>query len=137
MASNLTKLSLGSLSIFLFLSCQNATEYKNSVGNKTSDTCRYYRYDAGQIISNLGCKNCHVSFNVDKIDVYGITTWRGLAAMDSLKLIDYAFTKKHKGWCSKNGDFKTAKMDTLSDCEIRSVIRYIKDFGRDIPMPSQ
>jgi len=134
MVSNLTKLSLGSLSIFLFLSCQNATEYKNSVGNKTSDTCRYYRYDAGQIISNYGCKNCHVSINVNKIDTYGLITLRGLAAMDSLKLIDYAFTKKHKGWYSKNGDLKTARMDTLSDCEIRSVIRYIKDFGRDIPM---
>ncbi|MCX2583083.1 hypothetical protein [Pedobacter sp. MR22-3] len=67
----------------------------------------------------------------------GSITFRGLAAMDSLKLIDYAFTKKHKGWYSKNGDFKTARMNTLSDCEIRSVIRYIKDFGRDIPMPTQ
>ena len=121
---NLIKLSLGSLLISLFFSCQNATEYKNSVGNKTSDTCRYYRYDAGQIISNYGCKNCHVSINVNKIDTYGLITLRGLAAMDSLKLIDYAFTKKHKGWYSKNGDLKTARMDTLSDCDIRNIILY-------------
>ncbi|GGE61812.1 hypothetical protein EV200_105153 [Pedobacter psychrotolerans] len=137
MVSNLIKLGLGSLSVLVVFSCQPSAEHKNSIVKRTTDSCRYYRYNVGQIISNLGCKNCHVSFNVDKIDVYGITTWRGLAAMDSLKLIDYAFTKKHKGWYSKNGDFKTARMDTLSDCEIRSVIRYIKDFGRDIPMPSQ
>ncbi|WP_157263331.1 hypothetical protein [Pedobacter sp. R20-19] len=49
-------------------------------------------------------------------------------------LIDYAFTKKHKGLYSKTGTFKASRMDTLSDCEIKSVIRYIKDFGRDIPM---
>jgi len=49
-----------------------------------------------------------------------------------LKLINYAFNKKHKGWYSKNGIFEMAKMDTLTDCEIKSVIRYIKDYGRDI-----
>ncbi len=57
--------------------------------------------------------------------------------MDSLKLINYVFKKKHKDWYSKNGTFKAARMDTLSECEIKSVIRYIKDQGRDTPMSSQ
>ena len=62
-----------------------------------------------------------------------IFTFQEISSMDSLKLIDYAFTKKHKGWYSKSGTFKGSKMDTLSDCEIKSVIRYIKDAERDIP----
>jgi len=62
-----------------------------------------------------------------------IFTFQEISNMDSLKLIDYAFTKKHKGWYSKSGTFKGSKMDTLSDCEIKSVIRYIKDAGRAIP----
>jgi len=66
-----------------------------------------------------------------------ISTFEELAKMDSLKLINYAFTKKHKGWYSKTGSFKTARMDTLTDCEIKNVIRYIKDAGRDISLPSQ
>lgn len=78
----------------LVLSCQNATEYKNSTSNKNLDTCKYYRYDAGQMISNYGCKNCPGSINVNKIDTYGLITLRGLAAMDS---IDYAFTKNIRG----------------------------------------
>lgn len=57
--------------------------------------------------------------------------------MDSVKLVSYAFTKKHKGWYGKTGTFKDAKMDTLSDCEIKSAIRYIKDAGRSIAIPGQ
>ena len=131
MVSNLTKLSLGSLSIFLFLSCQNAKKNNKIINKKSVDTCRYYAYNAGRIVSNLGCYNCHV-----RVDHrwYDMLTFSELSQMDSLKLIDYAFTKKHKGWYSKTGTFKASQMDTLSDCEIRSVIHYIKDFSRDIPM---
>jgi len=137
MVSNTIKLSLGSLFVLLFFNCKNTEKRNKNVIKISADTCRYYRYDAGQIISNLGCKNCHLSLNIEKIDDKGSTTFRGLAAMDSLKLIDYAFTKKHKGWYSKSGPLKSAKMDTLSKCEIKGVIRYIKDFGRDIPVSSQ
>lgn len=137
MVSNIIKLSLGSLFVLLFFNCKNTEKRDKNVIKISTDTCRYYRYDAGQIISNLGCKNCHLSLNIEKIDDKGSTTFRGLAAMDSLKLIDYAFTKKHKGWYSKSGPLKSAKMDTLSKCEIKGVIRYIKDFGRDIPVAAQ
>jgi len=56
--------------------------------------------------------------------------------MDSLKLLNFVFTKKHNGNYSMKGAFKTARMDTLSDCEIKSAIRYIRDYGRDIPIPT-
>ncbi|TCO23686.1 hypothetical protein EV200_105155 [Pedobacter psychrotolerans] len=102
---------------------------------KDIDTCRYYRYDAGRIVSNLGCTNCHLLTDVERKNDKGWTTFEGLALMDSLKLLDYTFTKKHKGWYADTGSYKGVKMDTLNDCEIRSLIRYIKDFGRDIPMP--
>jgi len=134
MISNLTKLSLGSLLSILLFTCQNVKE--NTIA-KSIDTCRFSRYNVGQLISNLGCKNCHIASIEERIDSKGSITFRGLAAVDSLKLIDYIFTKKHKGWYINNGDFKTARMDTLSDCEIRNVIHYIKDAGRDIPMPTQ
>lgn len=130
--SNLIKLSFGSLLSILLFACQNAKE--NTV-KKSIDTCRFSRYDVGQLISNFGCKNCHIASIEERVDSKGSITSRGLAALDSLKLIDYTFTKKHKGWYSKTGTFKASQMDTLSDCEIRSVIHYIKDFGRDIPMP--
>ncbi|NTD95630.1 cytochrome c [Agrobacterium tumefaciens] len=137
--SNTTKLILGS-ALFLFTAaCVNKpSSNQNMLGKENIvATCKYYRYEAGQIISNLGCKNCHLRMTVDKKDEYGSPTFIGLASMDSLKIIEYAFTKKHKGWYSKTGSFKTARMDTLSDCEIRNVIRYIKDAARNIPMPSQ
>lgn len=137
MVSNIIKLSLGSLLVLLFFNCKNAEKRDKNMINVSTDTCKYYRYDAGQIISNLGCKNCHISMSIEKKDEYGAITFVGLAAMDSLKLIDYAFTKKHKGWYSKNGTFKGSKMDTLSYCEIKGVIRYIKDFGRGIPLATQ
>ncbi|KQM78843.1 hypothetical protein ASE74_12855 [Pedobacter sp. Leaf216] len=132
------KLSLGSLLVLSFYACKNSPKKINSITQiKSIDTCRYYRYDAGQIVSNLSCKFCHLSPNLQIKDDRGWPTFRGLAAIDSLELINYVFTKKHKGWFSKVGPYKAAKMDTLSNCEIKSVIRYIKDFGRDIPMSSQ
>lgn len=140
MASSTTKLSLGSLLLFLILACVNESKNTEStvVKKKSIDeTCKYYAYDAHQIVSNLSCKSCHLSPDLKERDDRGWPTFRGLAAMDSLKLIDYVFTKKHKGSYSKNGAFKTTIMDTLNECEIKSVIRYIKDSGRDIPVPSQ
>jgi len=134
MVFNTIKLSLGSLLILLFFNCQNAKKSNKKIIKKSTDTCKYYRYDARQIVSNLGCYNCHVK-NGERW--YKMPTFRELSAMDSLKLVDYAFTRQHKGWYSKDGTFKSAKMDTLTDCEIKSAIRYIKDYGRDIPMSSQ
>jgi len=134
MVLNTIKINLGSVLLILFFSCQNVTK---NISKKLTDTCNYYRYDAGQIVSNLGCKNCHLRMTVDKKDEYGSPTFIGLASMDSLKIIEYAFTKKHKGWYGNNGNFRTTRMDTLSDCQIKSVIRYIKDAARNIPMPSQ
>ncbi|MFD2288809.1 hypothetical protein GJU39_05840 [Pedobacter petrophilus] len=141
MVSNLIKLSLGSLFILSIYSCKGKPKYVKPIiekkEKKVIDTCRYYAYDAGQIISNLSCKFCHLSPDVAEKDDRGWATFRGLARMDSLKIVDYTFTKKHKGWFSENGPYKTARMDTLSDCEIRNVIRYIKDSDRNIPLPGQ
>jgi hypothetical protein len=135
MVSNITRLSLGSILLLLLCSCRNNKEIKKKT--EAIDTCKYYRYHAGQIVSNLGCKNCHLLTDVEIKDDRGWVTFGGLARMDSLRLIDYTFTKRHKDWYSKNGPFKATRIDTLSDCEIKGVIRYIKDFGRDTPMSSQ
>ena len=139
MVSNTIRLSFVNLLLVAILSCTSKTKKitKMSVTKKVIDTCKYYAYDAHQIVSNLSCKSCHLSPDLEERDDRGWPTFRGLAAMDSLKLIDYVFTKKHKGSYSKNGAFKTTIMDTLNECEIKSVIRYIKDSGRDIPLPSQ
>lgn len=130
MVSNTIRLSLGGIFLVFLCSCQNNKKINKNI--QATDTCKYSRYNAGQIVTNLGCKNCHLLTDLQIKDDRGWATFGGLAKMDSLKLIDYAFTRKHKGWYNKNGTFKTTKMDTLSDCEIKSVIRYIKDYGRDI-----
>ena len=135
MVSNIIKLSLGSILFLFTAACLNKPKSKENtlIKKKLIDICRYYAYDVQQIVSNLGCYNCHILAG-NRLNE--ISTFEELAKMDSLKLIDYAFTKKHKGWYSKTGSFKTARMDTLTDCEIKNVIRYIKDAARNIPMPS-
>ena len=135
MVSNTIRLSLGSLLILSMLACRSKPDSVTNIApKKTIDTCRYYRYDARHIVSNLGCYNCHVRTDER---LFKIITFSELSKIDSLKIIDYAFTKKHKGWYSKTGTFKKSRMDTLSDCEIKSAIRYIKDYNRNIPMPNQ
>ncbi|NTD95631.1 hypothetical protein G6M26_22755 [Agrobacterium tumefaciens] len=136
MISNIIKLSLGSILFLFTAACLNKPKSKENtlIKKKTIDTCRYYAYNVHQIVSNLGCYNCHIWAGKRLNE---ISTFEELASMDSLKIIEYAFTKKHKEWYSKTGSFKTARMDTLSDCEIRNVIHYIKDAARNIPMPSQ
>jgi len=135
MISNTIRLSLGSLFVLLFFNCKNTEKRDKNVIKISTDTCRYYRYDAHQIVSNLGCQNCHLPYVAGQKDDRGWATFNDLVAMDSLKLINYVFTKKHKGWYSKNGTFKAARMDTLTDCAIKNVIRYIKDSARDIAIP--
>jgi len=140
MVLNITKLSLGSLLMPMIISCNNQSEHNANaviVNKKLKDTCKYQAYDEHQIISNLSCKSCHLSPDIEIEDDRGWPTFRGLANMDSLKLVDYVFTKKHQDSYSKNGAFKTNIMDTLNDCQIKSVIRYIKDSGRDIAVPTQ
>jgi len=131
MVSNLIKLSLGSILLFFAFSCIYT---KKKTIAKNTNNCEYIRYNIGQTISNLGCKNCHIE---QILGMENILTFNELSKLDSLALINYTFTKKHNGWYSKDGDFKSARMDTLSVCEIRNIIRYIKDSGRDIPMPTQ
>jgi len=133
--SNLIKLSLGSLLIFVMLACTNETKSIKQISTEAIDTCKYYRSDARQVVSNLGCYNCHVKAG-DRW--YDMLTFKELSNLDSLKLIEYVFKKKHKGWYEKNGTFMASRMDTLNDCEIKSVVRYIKDYNRDTPpMSSQ
>lgn len=134
MVSNIIKLSLGSLLFFLFLACLNENNIKVSKKSILQDPCKYYAYDAGQIVSNLSCYSCHIRGGEKLND---IPSFDELAAMDSLKLINFVFIKKHNSDYSMKGAFKTSRLDTLSDCDIKSVIRYIKDYGRNIPMPNQ
>ncbi len=85
-------------------------------------------------MTGLGCDNCHTQLGSNKFK--DIPTFSGISAIDSLKMIDFAFKKRHNGWYNKN--LKSVRMDTLNDCEIKSVIRYIKDYNRDLPpMPTQ
>ncbi|TCO23685.1 hypothetical protein EV200_105154 [Pedobacter psychrotolerans] len=109
MVSNIIKLSLGSLLFTSIFACRNVDENANI---NSIDTCKFYRYDVGENISNLGCMNCHLASIDEKFDGRGFISFNGLAAIDSLKLFDYAFTKKHKGWYSKTGTFKASRMDT-------------------------
>jgi len=132
MVLNTIKLSLGSTLLLLAFACLNPKQ--ENVNLAPIDTCKYNRYNTGQVISNLGCKNCHIQ---QIIRMENIPTFGEIANIDSLKLTNYVFTKKHKGSYSKNGTFKTTIMDNLNECEIKNVIRYIKDSGRDIPMSSQ
>lgn len=136
MISNIIKLGFGSFLFLFIVACVNKPKSKDNIvsNKKILKDCRYYAYDAQQIVSNLGCYNCHVRTNER---LFEIPTFSEISIIDSLKLLKYTFTKKHKGWYDKSGTFKKSRMDTLSDCEVKSVIRYIKDYNRDTPpMPN-
>ncbi len=135
MASNTIKLSLGSILLCLFFACTIEPRSNKSVFQKknVTDTCGYSKYNARQIMTGLGCDNCHTKLGSAKFR--DIPTFSDISTFDSLKMIDFAFIKRHNGWYNKN--LKASRMDTLTNCEIKSVIRYIKDFGRDVPLPNQ
>jgi len=130
MVSNTIKLSLGSFLTFVIFACTNETKSMKQISTEIIDTCKYYRSDARQVVSSLSCYTCHVKADVRVNDM---PTFSEISSMDSLKIINFAFIKKHNGWFSNSGVYKSTKMDTLSDCEIKSAIRYIKDYNRDTP----
>jgi hypothetical protein len=53
--------------------------------------------------------------------------------MDSVKLKDYIFKSKHKGMYSNQLKSSGEKLDSLTECQIRNLMHYIKNFNRDIP----
>lgn len=124
MVSNTIKLSLGSLLFFLFVGCLIKNKIDIQVSKKSSlpDSCKYCAEYASQLVSNLSCYSCHIKGGERLND---ISSFDELVAMDSLKLVNYVFIKKHNGDYNRKGAFQTSRMDTLSDCEIKSVIRYI------------
>ncbi|WP_029286900.1 hypothetical protein [Pedobacter sp. R20-19] len=135
---NTIKLSLGSLFFAIFFSCVNKPKSIENIAINQNrlDTCIYDKHIGRQIMSGLGCDNCHTKLGSNRYK--DIPTFDDISILDSLKILEFSFIKRHNGWYNKNGDLKSARMDTLSDCEIKSVIRYIKDYNRDTPpMPSQ
>lgn len=133
MDSNITRLSLGSVILLNLLACNqiNKAERKEAITSK--DTCVYNASQYDKIIFDLSCQNCHLKYGGQ---IEKIPTFETLSILDSLKLVDYVFTKKHKGWYTKNGAFKSNRLDSLSNCDIKNIIHYIKDYGKpQAPVP--
>jgi hypothetical protein len=136
MVSNLTKLSLGSLLICIVTACiSNTSKETGKLVKPLTDTCGDLRqYTGSFILSDVGCSGCH-STN-DKRPFPDVPTFSEVAATDSLKLSDYIFKTKHNNLYIKEPmlrDHGNKKLDSLSDCQKKSLIHYIKDSNRKTP----
>lgn len=136
MVSNLIKLNLGSLLICVVIACSSNTGRENTQLVKTlTDTCGDLRkYTGSFILSHVGCSGCHSAG--EKRTFSDIPTFSEVAATDSLKLSDYIFKTKHDSLYTKEPMLKehgNKKLDSLSECQKKSLIHYIKDSNRKIP----
>jgi len=137
MASNFKNLSLGSLLICVVIACTNnpSKEAAKSVKQLT-DTCGDLKqYTGSFILSDVGCSGCHTL--ADKRSFPELPTFSEVAATDSLKLSNYIFKTKHNNLYIKEPMLRehgNKKLDSLSDCQKKSLIHYIKDYDRNIPV---
>ena len=115
--------------------------YKNKANNSeihratkiNVDTCRLNFNKGYDLISDISCRSCHSEGS--KRNVLNLPTMDELSNMDSLKLRDFLFIIKHK----KNLAFfkdspisklRLKKIDSLSQCDRKNLIHYIKEYSR-------
>lgn len=135
MELNTIRLSLGSLVICMVLACTNTPTTGTKalqINTAKIDTCSLKLYIGSRIESDMGCRNCHIKSDSSKL-APNIPIFRELSAMDSLTLKNYIFKSKHNGMYSNELKPSGEKLDKLTDCQIRNMMHYIKNYGRDIP----
>lgn len=133
MVSNIIRLSLGSFYfIILTLGCKSDKEDKSrATQNKvTIDTCKLSLAKGNNLEFNIGCSGCHTAH--EKRNFLNVPSFPELSRMDSLKLKDFIFINKHKGYFKKEPalNFRLKKIDSLSECDRKNLIHYIKQYNR-------
>lgn len=129
------KLSLSNLLIILLtLSCRNSTEHKTtSLAKTVVDTCKVAPEKAEELGQDISCTSCHTS--ADERVSPDVFTMKEVSNMDSLELREFLFIVKHKKNLSLYKDAPIAKqrlkkIDSLSDCDRKNLINYIKQYNR-------
>ena len=132
---NITKLSLGSLLLVLLtLSCINRNNDKSDALAKIkTDTCKIDPEKADALGSDISCTSCH-TLAKERVspDVF---TMKEVSDMNSLKLRDFLFIIRHKKNLSLYKEAaitkqRLKKIDSLSDCDRKNLIHYIKEYNR-------
>ncbi|MET4138470.1 hypothetical protein [Pedobacter sp. UYP1] len=137
MDSNIIRLNLGSLIVCAIISCTNNSGKSHSQVSKKQeiDTCDLKPFIGSNIENKVGCENCHRD---SERRIYPeVLTYTELSATDSLKLSDFIFKTKHNNLYIKEPmlrDHGNKKLDSLTECQRRSLIHYLKDHNRNIPI---
>lgn len=127
---NTIRINLSSLLLCFFIACTGTNQKQGNKKPETKkDTCKLDLYVGSNIELSLGCGNCHKLMG-DRV-ASKIPTYLELSKIDSLKLKEFIFKTKHKNMYPEY--YKVKRLDTLSECEIRNLMHYIKNFGRGIP----
>ncbi|WP_157255358.1 hypothetical protein [Pedobacter sp. Leaf216] len=142
MVSNIIRLSLGSLLIISFIiGCTGKNNKEAATKNRAKmlvDTCdALYLAKGSDLEFNIGCRSCHVE--QEKRYYPKVPSYFELSKMDSLKLRDFIFISKHKGYF-KSERFLSNKiktLDSLSDCDRKNLIHYIKEYNRPQALPTK
>ena len=130
-------ISLGSIAIVLFISCNQGNKRTESAKSKPAMQKLSCILDLGATESielHVGCGNCHTS-NANRA-FSNVPTYAEIAAIDSLKLSDFIFKKRHNGYFLRDTillNHNNKAIDTLDECERRNLIHFIKSNNRRIP----
>ncbi|MCX2495879.1 hypothetical protein OQX63_20460 [Pedobacter sp. PF22-3] len=132
---NITKLSLGNLLLVLLtLSCINRNnDSSETLAKIKTDTCKIDQEKADALGSDISCTSCH-TLAEERVSP-NVFTMKEVSDMDSLKLRDFLFIIKHKKNLSLYKDApitkqRLKKIDSLSDCDRKNLIHYIKEYNR-------
>jgi len=113
------------------IACTSGTSGKLKVAFTAADTCKADRIKGRILGDKLSCTNCHFAWDEATRLREDILLLREISLMDSVKLSSYIFKTRHNGMFSK--DFPDAKntVDSLSDCDQKNLIHYLKDHNRE------
>ncbi|MGN7985780.1 hypothetical protein ACTJKC_00485 [Pedobacter sp. 22226] len=131
---NITKLILGSFLIILFIiGCkgENKEVTTKNDAKMLADTCgALYPAKGSELEFSIGCRSCHAQ--QEKRIYSHVPSYFELSKIDSLKLRDFIFISKHKGYFKKEPflNHKIKTLDSLSDCDRKNLIHYIKEYNR-------
>lgn len=137
MVLNTIKVSFGSVLLLLFVACTNTGNQhnrQNSISKVQKDTCQLDLGAAESIELHVGCGNCHTYD--PKRQFPQVPTFKEIADIDSLTLSDFIFKTRHKGYFLKDtilSNHNNKALDTLSECDKKNLIHFIKSNNRRIP----
>jgi len=126
---------MGIVLFYLMISCSSNHRSEENSLRTSVDSCLVNLYDGELLLDKIGiCRSCHLAGPGPRFDAMTLT-FNELSVLESSKISDYVFAKKHGGMFVKDYPESGQVIDSLSNCDKKNLIHLIKAAAKNTPVP--